>query len=125
MDAVLPGVAAFPPDGLVEVGDAEDVHQFETGIVFDAPDEVIGCRVAIGAGGVMFELELLAMRKDGRSTAFAAFLPSGNVAAASTQRTTTPENICQGCECKRSFNVIWSSPASANSWSSLPKVRVE
>ena len=41
------------------------------------------------------------------------------------QRTITPENRCHGCDCKRIFTLILSSPASASSASSLLKVFTE
>src|SRR5262249_19520246 len=52
-------------------------------------------------------------------TAFAACLPVGNVEAASTQRTITPEYMCHGCECRRILMVTLSEPAAASVSSSL------
>ena len=45
------------------------------------------------------------------STAFAASFPAGKVEAAITQRVTTPEYMCQGCDWSRSLMVILSRPA--------------
>src|SRR3984893_14056481 len=59
------------------------------------------------------------------STAFAASLPVGNVEAARTQRTITPEYMCHGCECRRILMVILSEPAAANVSSSLANALAE
>lgn len=45
------------------------------------------------------------------STALAFSRPPSSIEAASTQRTTTGENMCQGCDCIRSRTVIRSGPA--------------
>ena len=54
-----------------------------------------------------------------------AALPSGSDAAAWIARTTTGENMCQGCEWSRIFTVTRSSPASFSSCSSLPNTFAE
>src|SRR5215813_11220307 len=59
------------------------------------------------------------------STAFAASLPVGNVEAARTQRTITPEYMCHGCECRRILMVILSDPAAASVSSSLANALAE
>src|SRR5262249_20030013 len=59
------------------------------------------------------------------STAFAASLPVGNVEAASTQRTITPEYMCHGCECRRILRVTFSEPAAASVSSSLANALAE
>src|SRR6516164_6492450 len=59
------------------------------------------------------------------SAAFAASLPLGNVEAARTQRTITPEYMCHGCECRQTLMVILSVPAAASVSSSLANAFAE
>src|SRR5262249_49643394 len=54
------------------------------------------------------------------NTSLAASFPAGKVDAANTLRTTTPEYMCQGCECRRSLIVTFSGPAVASVSSGLP-----
>src|SRR5262249_42105082 len=87
--------------------------------------------ICFGVASIFAPLQCLVNSNSSRcsataaSTAFAASLPVGNVEAARTQRTITPEYMCHGCECRRTLMVILSEPVAARVSSSLANALAE